>query len=122
MIVLDISGLNVDGEQRTFGIGDDVTFAALHLLGHVKPTWTAAFRGLRALAINDPGRRSRLATHGLTRKPDEIAIDDVPTPIIAPTIKVALHGRSRRELLRQRPPPTTGDQDPKARLVHTPPV
>src|SRR4051794_20044641 len=34
-------------------VGDDVTLAAFHLLGHVKPPRAAAFRGLHTLAVND---------------------------------------------------------------------
>ena len=55
VIVLDIGRLHQDCEQRAFGIGDDVALAALDLLGHVKPTRAAAFRGLRALAVDDAG-------------------------------------------------------------------
>src|SRR5262249_7835686 len=51
VIVLHIGSLHEHGEQRAFGIGDDVTLAAFNLLGHVKPAWAAAFRGLGTLAL-----------------------------------------------------------------------
>src|SRR5947209_19480983 len=81
-----------------------MALAALHLLGHVKSTWAAAFRGLYALAVDDAGRRRRLAPDGLTRAPDETAIDAMPRPVVPPTVEVALHGRARRKFSPERPP------------------
>src|SRR5215211_1724955 len=56
MIVLNIGRVHENGEQRTFGISDDVTLASHHPLGSVEPAWAAAFRGLHALAVDDGGR------------------------------------------------------------------
>src|SRR5438034_10050532 len=90
-----------------------MALAALHLLGHVKSTWAAAFRGLYALAGDDAGRRRRLAPDGLTRAPDETAIDAMPSPVVPPTVEVALHGRARRKFSPERPPLTAGSKNVK---------
>src|SRR2546430_7286016 len=87
MIVLNVGGLNKHGEQRAFGIGDDVTLAAFDLLGHVKPTRTAAFRGFRALAVDDASRWDRFTPDGLACQPDEAAVDAMPSPVVAPAIE-----------------------------------
>src|SRR2546430_931362 len=111
MIVLNVGGLNKHGEQRAFGIGDDVTLAAFDLLGHVKPTRTAAFRGFRALAVDDASRWDRFTPDGLACQPDEAAVDAMPSPVVAPAIEVALHGRARRKVLGQRPPLAAGREN-----------
>src|SRR5438128_1659818 len=90
-----------------------MALAALHLLGHVKSTRAAAFRGLYALAVDDAGRRRRLAPDGLTRAPDETAIDAMPSPVFPQTEKVALHGRARRKFSPERPPLTAGSKNVK---------
>src|SRR5882757_10079429 len=78
VIVLGIGGLYQDREQRTFGIGDNVALAPLHLLGHVKAPWTATFRGFHALAVDNPGRWSGLASLPLAHPSDQSAIDRAP--------------------------------------------
>src|SRR5258707_7824812 len=111
LIVLNVGGLNKHGEQRAFGIGDDVTLAAFDLLGHVNPTRTAAFRGFRALAVDDASRWDRFTPDGLACQPDEAAVDAMPSPVVAPAIEVALHGRARRKVLGQRPPLAAGREN-----------
>ena len=78
VVVLNIGGVHEDSEQPAFGIGDDVPFAAFHLLGHVKPTWAAAFRGLHALTVDDAGGRSGVAPDRFASQPHQIAIDPMP--------------------------------------------
>src|SRR5436309_13936545 len=90
-----------------------MALAALHLLGHVKSTWAAAFRGLYALAIDDAGRRRRLAPDGLTRAPDETAIDAMASPVVSPYVEVALHCRVLRNLSREWPLLTVGCDNEK---------
>src|SRR5215210_1989413 len=70
VVVLNIGGLHEGSKQPTFSIGDDVALAAFHLLGHVKPTRAAAFRGLHALTVDDAGRGSCLAPDRLASPPD----------------------------------------------------
>src|ERR1700746_277759 len=50
MIVLDVGRVDQQGEQQALRVGDDVTFAALHPLGCIKPAWAAAFRRFYTLA------------------------------------------------------------------------
>ena len=47
--------MDKDGEEKTFGIDDDMAFAALHFLAGIKARNPAAFSGLDRLAVDDPG-------------------------------------------------------------------
>src|SRR5260370_7652624 len=82
MIVLNVGGLNKHGEQRAFGIGDDATLAAFDLLGHVKPTRTAAFRGFLALSVYDASRWHRFTPYCLPSQPTDAAVNSIPIPVI----------------------------------------
>src|SRR5512133_3228053 len=62
MIVLHVGRLHENCQQATFCVSDDVTLAALHFLGDVKPAWTTAFRGLHALTVDDAGGRHSLSS------------------------------------------------------------
>src|SRR5216684_2729987 len=56
----------VDGGEQlgaaVDAIGDDVALASLDALAGVDPTRAATFRGRRALAVDDAGRRSDVAS------------------------------------------------------------
>ena len=43
--------MDLQADQMTFGIGDDVALTALDLLARVKPAWTAA-----SVVFTDGGR------------------------------------------------------------------
>src|ERR1700734_562601 len=92
----------------TFGIGDDVALTALDLLARVKPAWTAAFRSLRRLAVDDAGGRARRAPGALARCHHQHVVDGHKRSAARPLIKITLDGRPRREIPRQLPPLTTG--------------
>src|SRR2546430_15172754 len=81
-----------------------MTLAALHLLAHVKPARTAAFRGLYALAVDDAGRRSGFASLPAACAFDQRGIDSRPQARSAPAIEIILYRRARRQILRQRTP------------------
>ena len=51
MIVLNVGGMNLNREQRTARICNDVSLAPFQSLGHVKSTRTATFRCLDALTV-----------------------------------------------------------------------
>ena len=67
--ILDVGGVDLSGNQQACGVGEDVAFAALDLLARVKAPWTAAFRGLDRLAVDDAGRWAGLAPLGLAGRP-----------------------------------------------------
>ena len=66
--ILDVGLVHEQADQIAFGVGDDVALAALDLLARVKPAWTAAFRSLHRLAVDDAGGRARLAPGLLARR------------------------------------------------------
>src|SRR3954447_21573190 len=122
VIVLNIGRVHESSQQPTFGIGDDVTLAAFHLLGHVKPPRAAAFRGLHTLAVNDAGRRRCPASDGLASQPNEIAIDPMPGSVVTPAIEVTLNRRARWKILGHRPPLAAGRQNVKNRVYNEPQI
>jgi len=56
MAILDVGRMNIDGQQKTIGIGDDMPLAAVNALAGIVSSWTAGLCGWRALAVNDPCR------------------------------------------------------------------
>jgi len=84
--VLDVGGVNAGADDQTEGVGHDVALAALDLLVGVVAKDPSALSGLHALAVNDAGRRRRLAPRQLlgfrlgnlrfrrTSQPDRIPI------------------------------------------------
>ena len=57
MYVLHIGRMNVHGEQKAIGIGDDVALAPMDAFTGVKPARPAGFGGRRTLAVDDGRRR-----------------------------------------------------------------
>jgi hypothetical protein len=101
MIVLDISGVHLHGKQRAVGVGDDMTFASLHLLARIKAAWTATFLGFHALAVDRPCGGSSLASRRQASALDQGTIDPPPNQTVAPTVEIVLDGRERRKVFRQ---------------------
>src|SRR5450756_1418093 len=81
-----------------------MTLASFDPLGHVKPAWTATFRGFNTLAVDDPSRGSRPASLSLTHSSDQSVVDRTPQAGTAPLVKVVLNRRIRWKILRQRTP------------------
>jgi len=53
--ILNVGSMNPQADQIALGVGDDMAFAALDLFTGIKPTRTAAFRGLDRLAVDHAG-------------------------------------------------------------------
>lgn len=109
--VLNVGGVDPCCKQQTARVGEDMTLAALDLLTRVKAPWAAAFRGLHALAVDDPGRRAGLAPLGLARRHKQTVIDTRLQLVIPPHREMALHRRTWREILRQQSPEAAAAQD-----------
>src|ERR1700747_1120216 len=118
MVVLDVGRMDLDGQQPTFGVGHQVTLAPLYSLGRIKPTWTATFRGLDALAVDDAGGGSGLASDRAAGAPDEHPVDATPQPYVAPRVEVILDARERWEVFGQGAPLASGGEDIKDRVEH----
>src|ERR1700738_2621949 len=84
MIVLDVGCVHQQREQQPLCSRDDVALTALHPLSWVKPTWTATFRRLDALAVDHTRRGNAIAPQRLARSLDESPIDPVPGAIVPP--------------------------------------
>jgi len=101
MIVLKVGGMHLHSQQRTFGIGEDMTLAPLDPLGHVKPAWTTTFRSFHTLAVDHPSRGSASASLSFTHSSDQSAVDRTPQAGAAPLVEIILNRRTRREVFRQ---------------------
>ena len=122
VIVLDVGRMHQHGEQKALRIGNHVALAPSDPLGAIKPAWTAAFRGLGALAIDDPGRRDDIASQRRPSPPDERQIDPPPKALVAPEVEVVLHCGARRKALRQRTLLAAARQNIEDRVHHRPQV
>src|SRR6266436_4243864 len=116
--VLHIGGLHEYRKQRALRVGHDVALAALHFLSNVKAAWTATFRGLHGLTVDDAGRRRGFASNRRAHPLDEDAIDPMPGPVIAPAIEIALHGRAGRKVLAQCSPRTARPKHVQNGIYH----
>ena len=116
MDVLNIGGMNVNGQQEAIGVGDDVALAAIDTLAGVEAARPAGLRRRSALAVDDGGRRLGLASEFAPRLPDQSADDPVPAAGVAPSIEIALDRRVRRELAWQSAPLAAGRQNVQNRL------
>src|SRR5262245_52625261 len=116
--VLHVGRMHQQGDERAFCVGDDVTLASVDAFGGIKPAWTAAFRRLHTLAVDNSRRRRRVPSDHLANSLDQRIVDPIPRAIVAPAIKVPLHGRTRRELLRQSAPLTARRRNIKDGIHH----
>jgi hypothetical protein len=57
MAVLNVGGMNVDGEQKAVGVGDDVPLAAVDAFAGIEASRTAGLGCWRTLTVDDGGRR-----------------------------------------------------------------
>src|SRR4249920_3352763 len=76
--ILNVGRVHLHGKQQAIRIGNDVAFSSLHLLTRIKPAWTATFRGLHALAVDDTRRGSTLASLRPTCARDQHTIHPPP--------------------------------------------
>ena len=108
MDILNVGGMNVDGEQKTIGVGDDMSLPPINALARVKAGWAAGLRRRGTLAVDDSGSRRWLASELSSCLPDQGSDDFEPPAGISPGIKIALDSRVGRELARQRSPLAAG--------------
>src|SRR5216683_5456785 len=118
MAILNIGGMNVDGEQKTIGVGDDMPLTPVNTFAGVVASRATGLGRRCALTVNDRCCWSGLAAKLTARLPNQSCNDFLPSPGIAPGIKIALNRRVRRKFLRQRPPLTSGGQNEEDRLHH----
>src|SRR5712672_4009718 len=116
MAVLNIGGMNVNGEQKAVGVGDDVPLTAVNTFAGIVASRTAGLGRRCALTVNDRCRWSGLASKLPAGLADQSSDDFLPPSGIAPSIKIALNRRVRRKILRQRPPLTSAGQNEEDRL------
>src|ERR1700760_2009142 len=67
MAILNVGGMNVDGEQKAVGVGDDVPLAPVDAFTGVEASRTAGLGLWRTLTVDDGGRRPRLAPKSAAR-------------------------------------------------------
>src|SRR5689334_12393498 len=114
--ILNVGGMNVYCQQQAVGVGDDVALAPVQALAGVKAARTAGLRGRGRLAVDDASRRLRLAAELAPRPPNQGFDDPLPPAAVAPGVKITLHRRVWRKLLRQGPPLAAGGQNVEDRL------
>ena len=111
MDILNVGGMNLDGQEKAIGVGNNVSLAPIDALAGIKAAWAAGLRRRSTLAIEDSRGR-----HGFTPEfpaglPNQSSDDLVPSGGISPRVKIALDSRVRRELARQGSPLAAGGQN-----------
>src|SRR2546423_9298845 len=96
MDILNVGGMNVNGQQEAVGVSDDMALAPIDAFAGIKPARPTGLRCRSTLAVNDGGCRSRLASEFAPRAPDQSAHDPLPQAGIAPSIEIALDRRVLR--------------------------
>jgi len=96
MAVLNIGGVNVDAEQKAIGVGDNMPFAPVNALAGVVASRAAGLGRRCALTVNHRCRWPGLTSKFPAGLPDQNSDDLLPPSGIAPSIKIALNRRVRR--------------------------
>ncbi|OKO73477.1 hypothetical protein AC628_24275 [Bradyrhizobium sp. NAS96.2] len=118
MNILNVGGMDVNGQQEAVGIGNNVPLAPMHPFARIEAAWAARLCCRGTLAVDDGRRRCRLAAELAPRLSDKSPDDPVPSARVAPSVKIAPHGRIWRELARQSPPLAAGGQNEQDCLDH----
>src|SRR5580704_11307619 len=114
--ILNVGGMNLDGEQEAIGVGDNMPFAAVDTLTGIVASRTTGLSRRCTLAVDDRHRRPGLAPQLPASLPNQSCDDFLPSSGIAPSVKIALDRRVRRKLLRQGTPLAASGQNVKNRL------
>src|ERR1700742_3820069 len=119
MAVLDVCRVNMDGEEKSVRVSDDMAFAPVNTLTRVVSARAAGVSRRCTLAVNDGGRWLCRASKLLSRSTHQNRDNLLPPSGIAPGIEIALNRRIWRKLPRQRAPLTTRRQNIEDRLHHS---
>ncbi len=122
MAVLNIGGMDVDGEQQAIGIGDDMPLTPVNAFAGIVASRTASLGRRGALAVDDRCRWSGLSSKLPAGLPNQNGDDFLPPSGVAPSIEIALNRRVWRKFLRQCPPLTSAGQNEEDRLHYLPQV
>src|SRR5262249_15338267 len=98
MDILDIGGMDGNGQQQAIGLRDDVPLAAIDTFARVKAAGPAGLRRRSALAVDNRSAWFRLTSELPPCLFDQSSDNPVPPAGIAPSIEIALHRRVWREL------------------------
>jgi hypothetical protein len=93
-------------DRQADRIGEDMPLAAVDLLASVIPSRSAGLGRLDRLTVYHAGGGAGFAPGSFTHLHQHDVVDDLPDPAVTPIIKVPLHGRVWREILRQHAPLT----------------
>src|SRR5215210_7956189 len=95
-----------------------MALAAFDEFARIKAPRPAAFGGLDALAIDNPGVGRSVAAKPLAGSEEKRVVDGGPSSFVPPGVEIALHRRGRREVLWQHPPLAAGGGDEEDRVHH----
>src|SRR5512132_201944 len=87
--ILDIRRMDDRADQQSAGVGENVSVAALDLRAGVEAARTTRLGGLDRLAIDHPGRRTRLAPSHLARLHQQVMVNQFPPSIVPPLVEIS---------------------------------
>jgi hypothetical protein len=82
--ILNSGAVNLDPDQQSARVGDDMALSPLDPLARIIPANPATFRGFYALAVDNPGCRLGFATLRQARGFNQLAVHLIERAIIAP--------------------------------------
>ncbi len=86
MAILNVGRMDVDGEQKAVGVGDDVPLAPVDALTGVEASRATSLGRWGTLTVDDGCRRTRLAAEPAACPPDQSCDDSLPPAGIAPKL------------------------------------
>ena len=89
MDILDVGGMNVNGQQQTIGISDDVPLAPMDALAGIKAACASGLGRRSTLAVDDGGSRLGLA-------PEQACRLLLAHPVLSPVMLTVVAWWSRR--------------------------
>jgi hypothetical protein len=122
MDVLNVGGMDVQGQQQAIGIGDDVPFSPVDAFARIEAARAASLRRRSTLAVDDGGSRLRPAAEFSSGLSDQNSDDPVPSASVAPSVKIALNCRIGWKLAWQSPPLAASGQNVEDRLHDLPQI
>jgi hypothetical protein len=104
MAILNVGGMNVDGEQKAIGVGDDMPLAPVGTFAGIVASGAAGLGRRCTLTVEDRCRRPGLTPEFPAGLPNQRGDDFLPPSRVASGVKIGLDRRVRRKLLRQGTP------------------
>src|SRR3712207_3762297 len=115
-LVMKIGGMNLDLQDRTFGIDQELALAAFDLLAAVVAARPTRLGRLHGLAVDHRRGRLRVSSDRRAVLAAQHRVDPLPLASPAPRPEMVVHDPPRRQVVRHHPPGNAAAQDIKTAI------